>query len=264
MQIKIYQAYYKPEQQSELDTLFTPYDNSAGGNPSISEYLIYKGIYAKAMEEKCDLWGHFSWQWKTKLEGPKAEDIFAWINNKPGYDVYTFNAFPQEVANQWNVWEQGQWCHPHMMDLAQAILPKMGVSADIIKQSMGIKHYCMANYMVGNQKFWDGFLAFVDKFFEVCETLDEATTAKLNESAEYPYNTGLNYRGFFIERLVSTYLLLNNDNLRIMPYLEHYNNTLNDSAKALIMEKQSDPTSWLTKRIVYTGKHDWAKDWIAQ
>ena len=43
--MKIFQAYYKEEQKSQLDPEFTPFDNTANPVTNLYEYYIYTKIY---------------------------------------------------------------------------------------------------------------------------------------------------------------------------------------------------------------------------
>lgn len=268
--MKIFQAFYKEEQRPNLDLEFTPFDNTVNPVVNLYEHYIYTKIYEEAQKTNEDLWGHFSWQWKRKLEGISAAQIVEIISQNPGHDVYTFFPYPWETADNWNVWEQGQWCHPNMIQLGKRILADMGEDPILLQSPMGIQTYMCVNYFVGNKKFWDGLLSFLEKFIVACDNLPEEYMALLNESAGYEPNLKLDYRGFICERMISTYLVLNKNNLSIRPLVEVYHHRLSDTLKDILSYKESailnKDRNLLHKYIAErqpskSGGYNWGKDW---
>lgn len=267
--MKIFQAYYKEEQKAHLDPEFTPYDNTANPVVNLHEFYIYTKIYEEAMKTNEDLWGHFSWQWKRKLEGVPAATIKGLIENNPGFDVYTFHPFPHETVDHWNVWEQGQWCHPEILKLSEKIFEGMNIDVKSLQFPMGTRHYLCANYFVGNHKFWAGLLAMLHQFVDVCGRLPKEYIDLLNSSAGYETNIALDYRGFICERLISTFLQLNDDKLRIKPFSELNDARLNADQKMILQKKDEGIESknktvfeeYLNMRQAPT-KTNWGRKWI--
>jgi hypothetical protein len=267
--MKIFQAYYKPEQISHLDSEFTPFDNTANPVINFHEYYIYKRIYEQAQLTNEDLWGHFSWQWKRKLESVKAHQIIDIINSNPGADVYTFHPYPWECATAWNVWEQGQWCHPNILMLAERILMDMNIPIRVLHRPMGSRDYLCCNYFVGNKKFWDQLLAFLDLFVDRCENLSGSYLTMLNESAGYEENPNLNYRGFLCERMISTFLVLNPDIL-VRPFIEAYQAKISEDMRKLVSLKdkgidfkdRSFLLQYVEQRTQGKEGYNWANWWV--
>lgn len=267
--MKIFQAYYKEEQRTHLDSEFTPFDNTANPVVNFHEYYIYKRIYEQAVQDQEDLWGHFSWQWKRKLNDVPPQQILDIINVNPGADVYTFLPFPWECATAWNVWEQGQWCHPHILTLAEEILTRMNIDPVVLQTPMGSRDYLCVNYFVGNKQFWDRLLAFLDLFVETTEKLDQPYLELLNQSANYGDNLSLNYRGFICERMISTFFVLNKD-LIVRPFIEIYKGRLGEDLIKLVALKDK-AVDQKDKQLLYTyldtrsqgiNGHNWGQDWI--
>jgi hypothetical protein len=268
--MKIFQAYYKEEQQAHLDPEFTPYDNTENPVVNLHEYYIYTKIFQEALKTNEDLWGHFSWQWKRKMPGVPAAFIMDHININPGYDVYTFHPFPHETVIHWNVWEQGQWCHPEILKLAERIFTDMDIDPKRLQAPMGTRHYLCANYFVGNGKFWAGMMGMLHQFVDVCGRLPDEYLDLLNSSAGYGDNQKLDYRGFICERLISSFLLMHEDRLKIRPFRELYDARLGPDQRKILAAKDCaiDARSrdflydYLALRPpVPEGKTDWGKDW---
>lgn len=220
MSIKIYQAFYKDEQLPNLDAEFTPYDNRANPVNNLYEHYIYHQVRKAALAEGVEKWGVFSWQWKNKLQGIDADLVLKTVAGADA-DVVIFNAYPWDEIEAYNIWEQGEWSHPGIVDLASKLLTLMGEDPTLIMQPMDRTTYCAANYFVGNQLFWDGLLEFLDRFVAAIDQLQGYDKAKLLSSAGYGPNPKLDYTGFICERLISTYLVKEQSNLNIgawVPY----------------------------------------------
>jgi hypothetical protein len=207
MSTRIYQAYYRDDQVANLDPEFTPYDNRVNPVANIYEHYIYHQTRNISQQDGVTLWGTFSWQWKNKLHGPTAQDVLDFIEHDPGYDVYIFNAYAEDEAVSFNVWEQGQWCHPYILHLGRRLLDLMGEDPKLVEQPMTKDSYLAANYFVGTAEFWDGLLEFLDRFVAAIPMLNEADTELLKTSAGYGPNGALDHTGFICERLISTYIV---------------------------------------------------------
>jgi len=190
MSIKIYQAYYQEDQLPNLDPEFTPFDNTVNPVNNLYELYIYKQVRELAEKAGDEMWGVFSWQWKNKLQGPTAKQILDHVQKSKdaGADVVIFNAYPWDEPEAYNVWEQGEWCHPGIAMLGARILDTMGEDYNLVMQPMDYTTYLAANYFVGNKVFWDGLLAFLDKFVAALDELDHLAWCeqRLRELESHP------------------------------------------------------------------------------
>lgn len=243
MKIKIYQSYYDDSHIEHLDQEFSPLDNRNSPTWYLNEQPIQVRCYdlENSTEEKSDLWGLFSWAWKNKFTGLQAKDILNQINDNPGYDVYLFNPFGWLETISYNMWEQGESCHPHLIPLAAELFPLMGLSHDLLIQPMDCTNTCWGSYYVGNDKFWKEWMQFGEKYINSIPKLSPTTQQIHNSSANYK---GFDYFPFVYERLFSTFLLANKGKFNVYHY-QHNSSTLEDpelrKLKAdAILEKNMD------------------------
>jgi hypothetical protein len=260
MSIKIFQAYYREDQKEFLEPEFTPFDNTNNPVKNLYEHYIYHQVYKQAVDQGLDKWGVFSWQWRKKLQHIEPNEILGIVGQLETTDVTIFNAYPNDELIAYNVWEQGEWSHPGIIDLGRKLLTIMGEHPDLVELPMGRDVYCAANYFVGNKKFWDGLLEFLDRFVKSIDHLNEEDTAKLYSSAGYEPNPNLDYTGFICERLISTYLLLNQKNLHISAWVPYDHPDSADKHNAIVTGDRSAMFAWDFKREIPHPHH--ATAWI--
>jgi hypothetical protein len=223
MSIRIYQSYYKEEQKEHLDPEFFPYDNTSNPVQNLYEHYLYHRIREQALADGVEYWGMFSWQWRKKLSHASVEQILdaAEQCTGAGCDVVIYNPYVDDEAVSFNIWEQGAWSHPYILHLGRAVLEKMGEDPNLVFEPMDYGVYLAANYMLGNQKYWDGLLEFLDRFVASLDQLSPEDSVMMKSSAGYEPNPKLDYTGFICERLISTYLVKQraNQNLKIGAYV---------------------------------------------
>ena len=155
-----------------------------------------------------------------------------------------------------------------MIKLGERILADMGEDPRIIQAPMGHQTYMCVNYFVGNKKFWDGLLEFLKRFADACNNLPEEYMNLLNESAGYEPNLKLDYRGFLCERMISTYLVLNQNKLLIRPLVEFYHYRISNEMQMLLEFKEqgieNKSREFLHQYVNSRGEtkgYNWGKDW---
>jgi hypothetical protein len=265
MKIAIYQPHHDQSQKltPEFQGVLNP--NIDDNDWHIQNYL---GVCKIAETQKMDYWGTFNSDWQNLIPGYSANDIINHVNENPDNDVYVFTAFSFLDANIYNVWEQGQWCHPEIIKLASSILNKMGYDPDLVKQPMTFAEMSYGQCIIGNKKFWDGWCEFLDKMSEAMFELSDYEKEILNSNADKA-NTKDNYVPYLVERMLATYLLINRDELSVMPHLDNYEKTLGpellgrvqDKYNAVADDDQEAIANWVATRRLETGCFDWATYW---
>lgn len=212
---KIYQAYFDNSQLQYLDPEFTPLDNTDNLQPELREYPLFLKCRDRAVQDGVNMWGYMSWKWKQKLKNVSAQFVIDRVKNNPDYDVYFFNYY--NAIPYYNVWEQGAYRHTHMMDIMECIFPLMGIDPSVLYQPMNNNVSFYALYCIGNKTWWDGLIEFTTRFISAVDKLPDNIKLLYNQSAGYEIKS-LNYFSFIHERLLSTYLWLNQHRLKVLPY----------------------------------------------
>lgn len=215
----LHQIYYLPAQLSLLDRAFTPYDNTANENREFAEYHIFEKEYAAGHVQPDAITGYVSWKFgdKTRLEG---SHFLKFIAANPGYEVYFINPFPMQMKFFTNLWLQGEFYHPGILELSQRIFERAGYSIDLAAEVQTKKTALYCNYWAGSKAFWDKYMAFIAPIIEVlCHGLDAAEREKLHSIADR--GNDFSHIAFIIERVFST--LINHDKtIRYLAYPHSY------------------------------------------
>ena len=206
---KIFQIYFKPELVTHCDPAFTPLDNTSNPRPELREWDVWDREHDNIVTQNLDYWGYVSWKFKekTNLSGQQAMNF---INENPGHDVYLFNPCIINEAVFANSWEQGDMHHPNISAIGNKFLTKLGYDdVDVKGMLLDRDKTVFANYVVGNQKFWDKFMEFSRKLFTEAEKdsifKDEVFGAG---RSNYAHDRSLPNFTFLIERLIPTFLEL--------------------------------------------------------
>jgi len=216
--MKIFQLYFKDEQQQFLDTEnFVAYDNTANPRPELREWYIWDKEYENCVKENLDYWGFVSWKFTDKT-GITGEQFVNYIKDNPGYDVYFINPCLINEAVFLNSWEQGDIHHAGISNIGNKFFEKLGYK-DITVRDMVLdrKVTTFANYVVGSREFWNKFMKFSRQLFTEADKdpvfKDEVFGAG---RSNYAHDPSLPNFTFLIERLIPTFLDL--EGFRTLPY----------------------------------------------
>lgn len=276
MNVKIYQLFYKNEQIPYLEPEFTPLDNRTNLYPNEREYPLLKKCRNVAIANGVDLWGGVSWNYSVKYTTSPA-DILSLIDRNPGYDVYLIDPYTTQSPVIYNVWEQGQWCHPHIIEITEELFNLANLNKNILYQPMDRSTILWGSSCVAGKEFWDSYFEFADNIFSKLDLLSDDLKSKYNSSCYT--DTSINYFSFIQERVLSTFIHINRKKYKILPFHCNENFFAYDNPeflklthlKMLALERK-DPTLLEQWRILrpnlrsYFYKDpnliDWAKEWI--
>lgn len=226
MNTSIYQIQYSDDVVGEYDPSFLMYDcrkNPEADKREIAHMLRFyeEGIW----KEKCiKYFGLLSPKFsnKAKISG---KSFIEWIESNPGYDVYFINPFPQLSYWNFNVWTQGEFWHPGLIDLANTIFKSAGYTfciEDLPRNNNKTALY--SNYWVANEKFWNAYMTFIKKIIFAIDNLSDSDKKKIFEIT--PHYTSATFFPFIFERLFSTFIILEK-NISFLSYSHGINEILN-------------------------------------
>jgi hypothetical protein len=214
---KIFQVCFDEEQLRTVHHLFTPFDNTKNERPELREYHNLMRIFYEGHTKDVDLWGAFGSRWRRKLR-VNASEIISQIENNPGHDVYLFNHCRVQGALTKNVWQQGEFHHKGITQVAKKALFICGYQENYVNEIMADKETVYSHYIVASNHFWKEYLLFLIKIKDALSNLPPEEKRLFESSANYVRDGSLNLFPFIIERMLSTYLVMNNFNVYHMPY----------------------------------------------
>lgn len=220
--MKVFQIYFKSELAAHCDSAFTPLDNTDNPRPELREWDVWNRNHDAILDENLDYWGFVSWKFKEKTN-LTGQQVFDFISNNPGHDVYLFNPCIVNEAVFINSWEQGDMHHHGISTIGQKFLNKLGYEdQDLRSILLDRNRTVFANYVVGNRDFWIRFMEFSRQLFTEAEKdpifKDDVFGAG---RSNYAHDKSLPNFTFLIERLIPTFLELEEFDSIGFTYNEH-------------------------------------------
>jgi len=219
MKYKIYQVFYEKNQEKYLNEEFVPFDNTLNSRPDLMEYHLFKVGYKRALSEKLSHWGFFSWKWQRKTK-VKPNQFIEFIENNPDQDVYLINWCPYIESWNFNIWTHAELYHPGIVSIVDQYLKKMNyisLNDSVLNMFMSPNYSCLSSYFIGSAKFWAEYLQFLNKFKNTIDT-DNELKSLVYTKVNYNEQTNYSFFPFIVERLFSTFLVLNKRKYKILNY----------------------------------------------
>lgn len=206
--IKLHQIYYLPSQLPLLDPAFIPYNNTANRNREFAEFYIFEKEYNRGKIRRDAITGYVSWKFgvKTGLTGKQFREF---IEKNPGYDVYFVTPFITQAKLFRNVWLQGDFYHPGMLQLAQEVFDRAGYTIDLANQKHGRNTTLYCNYWAGSREFWDTYMDFAAPIVKVLRNMLRSKTEAQRLLTIADHTNKFGYIAFILERVFSTLLSYN-------------------------------------------------------
>jgi hypothetical protein len=205
MKIKLFQSYYKPEQKINLDIDCVPYDNTTNPNPDLREYPQMRDVHNQCRLNS-EAYGLISWKFNKKAMIPAYRFRDFVCDTRLDYDFWFVNPCYILDGVFLSPWFQGEMHHPGMMQLAQDTLNKMQSDVPQLATTVfpsGKTFY--ANYFMAKPHVWDRLFSFTDTFYSMVEK------DRMNKPSGYSGDPNMSHFIFLFERLVPTFLLMNDD-----------------------------------------------------
>lgn len=205
--VRIFQIYYRPEQRRLLDPAFEPYNNEGERSP-LFEFEVFRKLAKSRLVEGASLWGALSWKFGEKT-GMRGEELRQVIAAHPGHDVYYCNPFPELEGLYHNLWLHGETAHPNFLLLCQEFFEAAGLEPRALTAFTPSKYFASANYFIASPKFWQSYLAYIERIVSKAEKGLSKTARSMILSAEADrigVHGGASYLPFMVERLFGLFL----------------------------------------------------------
>lgn len=258
MKTKIYQCFYKKDQENLWDKSFEKLDNTQNLKPNLREYYINTLCYEQATKENLDLWGSFSCFYKSKIN-ISGNEILNKIKQNPDNDIYFFNPYFTHSLCHYNIWENGKYMHSNMVIILEKLFPALNINLKYLYEPMNTDEMFYCCYCVANKKFWDGYFEIFSRYFDALNNIDEDTKKLHNASAGYYKDHSLNYFPFIHERFFSSYIKMNN--FKVFAFHNDDKRSWNNRDKehdqlrkdAILEKNKSKLREWMNKKQAYYG-----------
>jgi hypothetical protein len=218
MKKNILQIHYDAASKQMLDPGFIPLEIPGNPRSDWREYWAIRSYFLENTLNEDDYYGFLSplFQQKTRLS---AAQVHAYMDANPGGDVYTFSPTFEYSACYLNVFEQGNKCHPGMINVAQDFLDRMELAVDFTTLINDFRSCVYCNYIIAKPVFWEKWFAITERMFEIAEYEKNPLSAKLNEITDYG-KSEVQMKVFIVERIGSLVMAL-------MPELKVFHFDLN-------------------------------------
>lgn len=233
MNIFLYQIWYDENSKPDEHSGFLAFD--CRHNPEFLKREIahlvrfYNEIVTNANDN--DYFALLSPRFFEKT-GLTAHDVKDFVLKNPNQDVYLFNPYPMNVYLYSNVWEQGEEHHHGLKNLTQNLLDKAGVDFNVhSKHRNKITSTVYCNYWLASKRFFDDFITFIKKLDKTIDEMPNNEKEQYFQETTYFRTTAIFYP-FIFERLISLYLLTNNQ-YKIAPYIYQPNSLFYNNLKRI-------------------------------
>lgn len=204
----IYQIFYDQKTKQALDPAFIPLDNMANERPDWFEFWPIRNFLKQASLDESRLYGFVSPSFQSKT-GLGGADLLGFLNQAPSeIDIVLFSHSWDQIAYFKNIFEQGDYCHPGLLDASDRFFRGCSSVPDIRNLTGNSMNSVFSNYFVAKPSFWKRWLAIADKLWDVCEEQSGALTDALNSSGSYKSGAGQDaaLKVFLQERIASVLL----------------------------------------------------------
>jgi len=181
----IYQIFYDQKTKQALDPAFIPLDNMANERPDWFEFWPIRNFLKQASLDESRLYGFVSPSFQSKT-GLRGADLLGFLNQAPPeIDVVLFSHSWDQIAYFKNVFEQGEYCHPGLLDASERFFQSCKGIPNIRSLVGHSMNSVFSNYFVAKPSFWRRWLSIADRLWSVCEQESGDLTNLLNSSGNY-------------------------------------------------------------------------------
>jgi hypothetical protein len=208
MKIKAYQICYSPETMDSVPEGFHALDYTDNSRPDWREFWPIRQFLLNNYLADDTLYGFLSPKFNQKT-GLDFASISEFIDsNYSNQDIVTFSPFWDLSSIFKNIYEQGDFFHPGLLNATQQFSNHHLSAFDISGSITHSNNTVFCNYFFAKPNFWKEWLNLANLLYLAAENEDSALFNVLNSNTTYGANN-LPIKIFIQERLATTCLLVN-------------------------------------------------------
>lgn len=238
--IRAFQIFFNENTRGLVDRDFEPLDNSKNERPDWFEYWPIRN-YLSENDLDDAYYGFLSTNFrnKTLLTGARVKDF---LRQAGDADVVTFSPFPCHAACFVNVFEQGDFFHEGLFDVAAHFFQEVDPAVNLEQLVTHSRNTVFCNFFFAKPKFWRAWKNIFDRLFELAETRSSALYSALNRELEYSKGDSIadvkpvQMKIFIMERAVSFLLAANTfTTLNFPPFEIPVSNDFDGNQPSIVM-----------------------------
>jgi hypothetical protein len=216
MKIKAYQICYSPETLASVPEGFHALNYTDNSRPDWREFWPIRQFLLNNYLADDTLYGFLSPKFNHKT-GLDFSAVSNFINsNYTNQDIVTFSPFWDLSSLFKNIYEQGDFFHPGLLNAVQLFANHHLSAIDLNATVTHSNNTVFCNYFFAKASFWKEWLKLANLLYLSAEKEDSELFNVMNADTTYGTNN-LPMKIFIQERLATTCLLLNS-NLRTLSY----------------------------------------------
>ena len=205
--VSIYQIYYDEASRLKLDPGFIPLDNCANARPDWFEFWVILN-FLRNNELQEDTWyGFLSPKFTAKTRLPSHEIKALLTRLDPSYTAAVFSPAVDQLIFFDNLFAQGEFWHPGIIDLTNSFLKASGLDIDVRRLVSHSHNAGFSNYIIAKAPFWRNWRLVADSFWGYVEHSEAAAASQIKNITTYNQGFGP-MKTFIQERLMSIILAI--------------------------------------------------------
>ena len=259
--VGIYQPVFKTSLIERLDRGFLALDWLSNPTPALRELALHRHIAVQNIYSRHQLTGLLSPKFFSKT-GLRSQQVYAWIADNPGHDIYLINSGPYGPYTVYNSVERGKISHDPAFEIwMRGLCRTIGFELPQQLPRQTNANRCGSNYWVASPEFWEGWTReVVAPIFEMMGGCKE--TGEIFAYARYRSPTPACNITFIYERLIDHYVARKKINAIYYPWNTQSVLSLNYHPAVRVYLKKMIP---LVDRIDAAGQWgDGDKAWLQE
>lgn len=203
--VHIHQIYYAPGQ--ELDSGFTPLDNTANPRPDWFEYWPMRSFLLREALDEQAFYGFLSprFKQKTNLDAAAVRGFAGRCG--PRSEVILLSPSIHNAAFFRNVFEHGESEHPGLLAVSRNFFARTCEAPNVEDCVSDSRNTVHSNFFIAKPRFWRAWLALTEQLFKIAEDKEDPLGRELRQPTTYRGTESVQMKIFLMER-IATWILM--------------------------------------------------------